>query len=82
MKNLIAFADDAYFAPRTGQPGPNIARGLGYAFALVAMQITQSFCQHHFFYRSMMVGALSRTALIGVIYRKSLKLSNKVLLPQ
>jgi ATP-binding cassette, subfamily C (CFTR/MRP), member 1 len=80
MKNLIKFADDAFFSRQHDHPVPNIARGVGLSFALVAMQITQSFCQHHFFYRSMMVGAMARTALIGTIYRKSLKLSNKVLL--
>lgn len=62
----------------TGAPGPDIGRGIGLAVALAGMQTVQSICQHHFFYRSMMTGAMARSALINVIYRKSLVLSNKV----
>src|SRR5579859_4114670 len=78
MKALINYANEAYIAHMTGQPGPQIAQGIGYAIGLAGMQTVQSICQHHFFYRSMMVGAMSRSALISVIYRKSLVLSNKV----
>src|SRR5579862_8484644 len=78
MKALINYANEAYTAHLTGQPGPRIAQGIGFAIGLAGMQTVQSICQHHFFYRSMMVGAMSRSALISVIYRKSLVLSNKV----
>ena len=78
MKALINYADEAYVAHLTGQPGPAIGRGIGLAFGLAGMQTVQSICQHHFFYRSMMTGAMARSALISVIYRKSLVLSNKV----
>jgi hypothetical protein len=78
MKALITYADTAYIAHQTGAPGPPIGRGVGLAIGLAAMQTVQSICQHHFFYRSMMVGAMARSALISVIYRKSLVLSNKV----
>jgi hypothetical protein len=78
MKSLINYANEAYVAHMTGQPGPHIAQGVGFAIGLAGMQTVQSICQHHFFYRSMMVGAMSRSALISVIYRKSLVLSNKV----
>jgi hypothetical protein len=78
MKSLILYADEAYAANLSGQPGPNVGRGVGLAFALAGMQTIQSICQHHFFYRSMMTGAMARAALISVIYRKSLVLSNKV----
>jgi ATP-binding cassette, subfamily C (CFTR/MRP), member 1 len=78
MKALIAYADDAYYAHLSGTEGPNVGRGIGLAVALAGMQTIQSICQHHFFYRSMMVGAMARSALISVIYRKSLVLSNKV----
>jgi hypothetical protein len=81
MKALINYADEAYVAHMTGQPGPHIAQGVGFAIGLASMQTVQSICQHHFFYRSMMVGAQARSALISVIYRKSLVLSNKVLYP-
>ena len=65
-------------AHRAGQPGPNVAHGASYAIALGAMQATQSLCQHHFWYRSMMVGAKARAALASLIYQKSLVLSHKV----
>src|SRR5271156_3245782 len=77
MKSLIQYADAAYAANISGQPGPNVGHGIGLAFALAAMQTIQSLCQHHFFYRSMMVGAMARSTLISVIYRKSMVLSNK-----
>ena len=39
MKNLeLKFDDDAYFVPRTGEPGPNIAREAGLTFALAVIQ--------------------------------------------
>ena len=50
---------------------------MGMAVGLAAMQTAQSFCQHHFFYRSMTTGALVRGTLISAIFRKSLVLSNK-----
>lgn len=83
MKALIQYANEAYAAHIIGGPGPKIGRGIGLAVALAGMQTFQSICQHHFFYRSMMVGAMARSALISAIYRKSLVLSNKVyILPE
>lgn len=79
MKRLIIFADEAFVAHKTGHTGPSVAYGLALAASLTAMQITGSLCQHHYLYRSMMVGAMSRAALVSVIYRKSLTLSNKVI---
>ncbi|KAG4305854.1 hypothetical protein PORY_000764 [Pneumocystis oryctolagi] len=58
-------------------PKPNIYYAILLCFVLFAMQTISSFCLHHSFYRSMMVGALSRTALISCIYRKSLIIKNK-----
>jgi len=78
MRALILYADEAYVAHMSGQPGPKVGRGIGLAVALAGMQTIQSICQHHFFYRSMMTGAMARSALISVVYRKSLVLSNKV----
>jgi ATP-binding cassette, subfamily C (CFTR/MRP), member 1 len=78
MKALIQYANEAYEAHVTHTPGPNVGRGVGLAVALAGMQTLQSICQHHFFYRSMMTGAMARSALISVIYRKSLVLSNRV----
>ena len=78
MKGVIKFANQAYDAHVTGQPVLNIWRGVGFAIALSGLQLISTLCQHHYTYRSMMVGAMSRSALTSVIYQKSLTLSNKV----
>jgi ATP-binding cassette subfamily C (CFTR/MRP) protein 1 len=78
MKNLINFANDAFNAHHTQTKGPSLASGLGLALALTALQVSSSLSQHHYMYRSMMVGAQSRAALTSLAYRKSLVLSNKV----
>src|SRR5437762_2456799 len=78
MRHLVQFANDAYDAHQTGKPGPNIWRGVGWAIGLSGMQLIATLCQHHYNYRSMMVGAMSRSALASIIYQKSLTLSNKV----
>jgi len=79
MKNLINFADEAFVAHQTATPGPSLLRGMLLAIALTAMQVTSSLAGHHYMYNSMMVGAQSRAALTSLAYRKSLVLSNKVL---
>ncbi|KTW31190.1 uncharacterized protein T551_01263 [Pneumocystis jirovecii RU7] len=55
---------------------PNIAYGIMLCFTLYFMQTLSSFCLHHSFYQSIMIGAMSRTALISCIYRKSLAIKN------
>lgn len=77
IKYLIEYVGQAYYATRGGPPAPSIGRGLGFAFGLFLVQVASSLLQHHFFYRSMLTGALSRGALIACIYKKSLLLSNK-----
>lgn len=77
IKALITFSGEAYYAKIASRPAPHIGRGIGLAFGVFLFQVVASFLQHHFFYRSMMTGALSRSALISNIYRKSLVLSNK-----
>jgi hypothetical protein len=38
MKALINYANEAYIAHHTGQPGPDIGHGVGLAVGLAAMQ--------------------------------------------
>ncbi|GAO49019.1 hypothetical protein SAICODRAFT_7613 [Saitoella complicata NRRL Y-17804] len=77
LKSLINFSTNAYIAKYTNQPGPSTGHGIGLAIGLLVMQVVASFCQHHFFYQSMLVGACSRGALISALYRKTLVLSSK-----
>lgn len=77
IKYLIEYVGEAYYATRGGPPAPFIGRGIGLAIGLFLMQVLASVLQHHFFYRSMLTGALSRGGLISCIYKKSLVLSNK-----
>lgn len=77
IKYLIEYVGEAYYVTRGGPRAPSIGRGIGLAFGLFLMQLASSVLQHHFFYRSMMTGALSRGGLIACIYQKSLVLSNK-----
>lgn len=77
IKHLIDYVGEAYYASRGGPKAPSIGRGIGLALGLFLMQATSSILQHHFFYGSMLTGALSRGGLIACIYQKSLVLSNK-----
>ncbi|OJD13223.1 hypothetical protein AJ78_06297 [Emergomyces pasteurianus Ep9510] len=74
---LIQFATDAYVARQTGEPGPEIGRGIGIVIGICFMQVCQSLGTAQFFYRGMMVGAQSRAALINMIFSKALKLSGR-----
>ena len=78
MRYLVRFANEAYDAHQNHQSGPNIWRGVGWSLALSGLQLISTLCLHHYNYRSMMVGAMSRSALASIIYQKSLALSNKV----
>ncbi|KAG5438018.1 hypothetical protein PCANB_000365 [Pneumocystis canis] len=57
-------------------PKQNIGYGIALCFTLYIAQTISSFCFHHSFYRSISVAALTKTALISCIYRKSLLLKN------
>lgn len=77
LRYLIQFATDAYVAQTTGSPPPNIGRGLGLVFGVTAMQILQSLGTNHFIYRGMLIGGMSRAALISLIYEKSMSVSGR-----
>ncbi|KAJ0114910.1 hypothetical protein J7T55_004652 [Diaporthe amygdali] len=77
LRYLIQFATDAYIAQTTGAPAPNIGRGLGLVFGVTAMQILQSLGTNHFIYRGMLIGGMSRAALISLIYEKSMSVSGR-----
>jgi hypothetical protein len=74
---LITFATDSFTAHREGRAAPSAGRGVGLAFALLALQLLASACTHHFFYRSASTGVLLRGGLITAIYRRSLHLTSR-----
>ncbi|KAI0268426.1 P-loop containing nucleoside triphosphate hydrolase protein [Russula aff. rugulosa BPL654] len=74
---LIKFATDSYVAHREGIPAPGIGRGIGFAIALVILQLIGSLCQNHFLYRSTSTGVLLRGGLITAIYSRSLRLTTR-----
>jgi hypothetical protein len=45
------------------------------ALGLWGFTITQSICQHQFFFRSMTMGVLARAALISAVYKRALALT-------
>ncbi|KAG8163311.1 hypothetical protein KVR01_006608 [Diaporthe batatas] len=77
LRYLIQFATEAYLAQTTGSPAPNIGRGLGLVFGVTAMQVLQSLGTNHFIYRGMLIGGMSRAALISLIYEKSMVVSGR-----
>lgn len=77
LRYLIAYATAAYLAAAEGQPEPHIGKGIGLVLGVTAMQILQSLGTNHFIYRGMMVGGMSRAALISLIYEKSMVVSGR-----
>lgn len=77
LRYLIQFATDAWVAHHTGGKAPHIGRGIGLAFGVTLMQITQSFGTNHYIYRGMTVGGQARGVLIGLIYEKSMVISGR-----
>ncbi|WVQ72250.1 hypothetical protein IAR50_001799 [Cryptococcus sp. DSM 104548] len=75
VKSLINFSKEVYAANQSGEPGPNIGRGVGMAIGLFLLTVMQSICQHQFFFRSMATGVLARGVLISGVYKKSMNLS-------
>ncbi|KZP34073.1 multidrug resistance-associated ABC transporter, partial [Athelia psychrophila] len=71
-----AQADDADF-DLTLPLQRGIGYGIGLAFALFAMQEVSSLMDNHYFIKAMSTGLGVRTAVIGAITRKSLRLSGR-----
>ncbi|EGN97738.1 hypothetical protein SERLA73DRAFT_111068 [Serpula lacrymans var. lacrymans S7.3] len=74
---IVIFATESYVSHFTGAPVPSIGVGIGLSFVLLALQVVNSWCTHHFYYRSMSSGVLVRGGLIAAIYSRSLRLSGR-----
>ena len=77
FQSIINFTTTSYIAHREGIRAPGIGKGIGYAIALVFLQLIASLCQHHFFYRGTSTGVLLRGGLITAIYSRSLRLTTR-----
>ena len=77
FQSLIKFATNSYVAHREGIQAPGIGKGIGFAIALVILQLIGSLCQNHFFYRATSTGVLLRGGLITAIYSRSLRLTTR-----
>ncbi|KAG1781565.1 ABC transporter [Suillus placidus] len=75
VKAIINFVTASYTNHLTGKSTPPIGEGIGLAFGLLALQLISSWCNNHFFYRSMTSGVLLRGGLITAIYSRSLRLT-------
>lgn len=85
-KLLLAYLADAYAAyhippAERAAYGLDHVRGIGYgmglAVAIFVMQEASSLMSNHYYIRTMTTGVLVRTATIGLIFRKSLRLSGR-----
>lgn len=79
FKALITFTTDSYIDHRlpVHRKPPPLGKGIGLAFALLALQVISSLCTHHFFYRSTSTGVLLRGGLIAAIYSRALRLTTR-----
>ncbi|RPB21336.1 hypothetical protein L211DRAFT_828268 [Terfezia boudieri ATCC MYA-4762] len=76
LKYLIQFVADAYEAQHIpGAKVPPVGHGLGIVVGIAVMQGIASIAIGQFVYRGMVSGGQMRAALIGMIFRKSLRIS-------
>ncbi|KAI0700341.1 multidrug resistance-associated ABC transporter [Cytidiella melzeri] len=86
-KLLLTWLTNSYlwykFGPTTaaqagveGQP-QGIGYGIGLAFGLFVMQEAASLMTNHYMQMTMTIGVAVRTAIIGAVFRKSLRLSGR-----
>ncbi|KAL3460144.1 P-loop containing nucleoside triphosphate hydrolase protein [Aspergillus heterothallicus] len=72
VKYIIAFAEEAYYGRQS-----SIGRGVGLVVCLTCLQVLASFGNAHMFYRGMMTGAQTRSALISIIFDKAMTISGR-----
>ena len=78
LKYLIYFIQDAYNAQYNGGIAPHIAKGIGYVVGIACLQIVQSLCMNHYYYRAMILGGQVRSVLVACLFEKALKLSARM----
>lgn len=76
LRLLIRFVNDYADSVKKGEPLP-LTRGLMISGAMFVVSVTQTACLHQYFQRAFDMGMKIKSALTGVIYNKSLVLSNE-----
>ncbi|KAF8530125.1 ABC protein [Hysterangium stoloniferum] len=75
VQEIINFGKEHFAARTSGEPGPNVGRGIGLAIGLFFFTLTSVVMQQQFFWRSMSTGVLARSALIASIYKRGVFLA-------
>lgn len=71
LNRIIRFAQDRAIL----NPRPPLSVGLGWAFALLVSPVLLAILENHYFLRTMRTGMNVRSAVQGIIYDKSLRMS-------
>ncbi|KAI8928981.1 hypothetical protein BC831DRAFT_45566 [Entophlyctis helioformis] len=75
IKAIVEFLGKSQVAASTGQELPPIANGLAYAFGLFALQFGSTIISNYYFYYVLTQGMAVRSAMVALLYRKSLLIS-------
>ncbi|CAI2164333.1 9655_t:CDS:10 [Funneliformis geosporum] len=74
---LLKFAQESWMNKDNREASPNSSTGFLYTVIIFVLQMGSTFFVNLYFYSSMEVGFLVRTAMITAIYRKAMVLSGK-----
>ncbi|KAF6757182.1 ABC protein [Ephemerocybe angulata] len=77
IKAIINFAKERSKAQERAEEGPRLLKGIALAIGLLLLTISTSLAHHQFFWRSIVAGTLSRTALVSSVYRRTVNLTSK-----
>ncbi|KAJ3271229.1 hypothetical protein HDV01_006962 [Terramyces sp. JEL0728] len=76
VKYLVNFVTTSQTAEQANQEAPSFYYGLSYALALLFIQVYITVVQNKFFQVSQTQGLMAKSAFIGLIFRKSARLSS------
>ncbi|KAK8854643.1 hypothetical protein IAR55_003382 [Kwoniella newhampshirensis] len=77
LRSLISWSTRYNLAKHAGTDLPSRGNGIGMAVGLLLLLILSSLSIHHYFYRSMGVGVLSRSAIISAVFQQALRFTQK-----
>ncbi|KAF4994488.1 hypothetical protein FGRMN_5758 [Fusarium graminum] len=77
LRFLIQWVQGAYPDGYNTHSSTSVSAGIGYVLGIAALQMLQTFASSQFYYRGMLLGGQTRSALIAMAFNKSLKLSNR-----
>ncbi|KAJ4268320.1 ATP-binding cassette transporter yor1 [Fusarium torreyae] len=77
LRFLIEWVQSAYPDGHDTRGSVSVSAGIGYVLGIAILQMLQTFASSQFYYRGMLLGGQTRSALIAMAFTKSLKLSNR-----